>query len=78
MPEGINPVRMVKMCVNAEDLAEASANVMQEGLWEAGTLSKPVAPCQAGKGSVDGRWSGGDGSLRGWCTDSSRSVDCRC
>ena len=45
MPEWIDPVRVVQVGVDAEDLAEASADVVQECLGEACVLAEPVASC---------------------------------
>lgn len=68
MPERLDPVRMVKVGVQAKDLAEAGLYVAVERLWETGALAKPVAACELREGRCGGRgtcrdWSVGAGAV---------------
>ena len=79
VPEGIDPVRVVEMGVDAEDLTEAGADVVQESFGEACALAEPVTSRlitsgKASQGSIDGRRSCGDGYLGGWSADASGGV----
>ena len=50
MPERVHPVGVVQVGVDAEDLAETGAHVVQKGFGEAGRFAKPVASCEAAGG----------------------------
>ena len=42
VPERVDPVRVVEVGIDAEDLAKACANIMNESLWKASILSRPL------------------------------------
>ena len=67
-------MRVVQMRVDTEDLAETGADIMQKALGKPCALSEPVAPCEAGKRSIDGCWTCRDRSLGGGCVDTARGV----
>ena len=67
---------MVQVGVDAEDLAEASADIVQERLGEAGALAEPVPSGEAGGGGVEGRGAGGDGAFGGGSPHAAGGVGC--
>lgn len=60
VPEGINPVGVIQVSVEAEHLAEAGLDVAVEALGEASALAEPVAACELGEGRAGGGRSSAD------------------
>jgi len=54
VPERVDPVGVVEVGVQAEDLTEAGLDVAVEGLWETGALAEPVASCERREGGGGG------------------------
>lgn len=54
VPERVDPVGVVEVGVQAEDLTEAGLDVAVEGLWKTGALAEPVAACERGEGGGGG------------------------
>lgn len=54
MPEGVDPVGVVEVGVQAEDLTKAGLDIAVEGLWKSGALAEPVAACERREGSGGG------------------------
>ena len=73
VPERVDPVRVVEMGVDAEDLAEACAHIVDEALGKASILSRPLATSQSRSWSLEISRSSRDRSLPGWGAEASRS-----
>ena len=73
MPERVDPVRVIEMRIDTEDLAKACAAVIKKCLWEASALAKPVAASQGRKRRLKIGRSNGEWSFTGWCTEPTRS-----
>lgn len=55
MPERVDPVGVIQVCVQAEDLAETSLAVCKKRFGEAGGFAEPVAGDRSRKGT---EWGG--------------------
>lgn len=75
VPEGVDPVGVVEVGVQAEDLTEAGLDVAVEGLWEPATLAKPVAARERRKGSRGGGGACCDRSVRTGGVEAAGGVD---
>lgn len=53
MPERVDPVRVVEVGVDAEDLTEAGTDIVEESFGEASALAKPLASSQSGQRSLE-------------------------
>lgn len=54
VPERFDPVGVVEVGVQAEDLTEARLDIAVKGLWKTGALAEPVAACERGEGRGGG------------------------
>lgn len=54
MPERVDPVGVIEVGVQTEDLTKAGLDVAIEGLWKSGALSEPIAACERREGSGGG------------------------
>ena len=66
MPKRVDPVGMVEVSVNTEELAEDCLCVIEEGFWETRVLSNPVATRKRGKRRCESRGAHRDRSSRAW------------
>lgn len=52
VPEGVDPVRVVEMGVQAKKLAKARLHITKETLWEAGVLTDPITTGESRQRSI--------------------------
>ncbi len=61
VPERLQPVPVVDVCVASHHLPVDAFDVAFEGLWEAGGFAEPFAAGELGERGVEGCWGEGLG-----------------
>lgn len=69
VPEWVDPVRVIEVSIDAEDLTEARPDIVGKGLREADVLADPITPSQRRLWRLEIVRPRGDGSLFGWRTE---------
>ena len=77
VPEGVKPVGMIQVGIEAEDLAEACLDIVQGGFRKPSALADPIAAGECGKRHIEGRRTSSDRGVGGSGVQAPRGIGSR-